>query len=93
MKDEESGRPVYVKTGPNGPYVQVGENDDDKGRPKRASLWPEMTIEALTPEQATELLSFPKVLGPHPESGEEIVVQDGRYGPYVKAGKGDAQPP
>ena len=86
-RDEESDRPVYVKTGPNGPYVQVGENDDDGGKPKRASLWPGMTIEALTAEEASELLSYPRVLGAHPESGDEIVVQDGRYGPYVKAGK------
>ena len=87
MRDEDTDRPVYVKTGPNGPYVQVGENDDDGGKPKRASLWPGMTIEALTAEQASELLSYPRVLGAHPESGDEIVVQDGRYGPYVKAGK------
>ena len=86
MHDEASGRPVYVKSGPNGPYVQVGENDDDGGRPKRASLWPGMTIEGLTAEQASELLSYPRVLGAHPESGDEVAVQDGRYGPYVKAG-------
>ena len=85
--DEESGKPVYVKTGPNGPYVQVGENDDNDGKPKRASLWPDMNIEALTSEQASELLSYPRVLGAHPETADEIVVQDGRYGPYVRAGK------
>lgn len=87
MHDEASGRPVYVKSGPNGPYVQVGENDDDDGRPKRASLFPGMTIEWLTPQEATELLAYPRVLGTHPGTGEEIAVQDGRYGPYVRSGK------
>ena len=85
--DEESGKPIYVKSGPNGPYVQVGENDDNKGKPKRASLWPEMSIETLTADQAFELLSYPRILGAHPESGEEIAVMDGRYGPFVRAGK------
>ena len=85
--EEESGKPIYVKTGPNGPYVQVGENDDNKGKPKRASLWPEMSIEMLTADQAFELLSYPRVLGAHPESGEEIAVLDGRYGPFIRAGK------
>ncbi len=85
--EQESGKPIYVKTGPNGPYVQIGENDDNKGKPKRASLWPEMSIETLTADQAFELLSYPRILGAHPESGEEIAVLDGRYGPFVRAGK------
>ncbi len=85
--DDESGKPIYVKSGPNGPYVQVGENDDNKGKPKRASLWPEMSIETLTADQAFELLSYPRILGEHPESGEEIAAMDGRYGPFIRAGK------
>ena len=85
--EPESDKPIYVKSGPNGPYVQVGENDDNDGKPKRASLWPDMSIETLTAEQALDLLSYPRVLGAHPESGEEIAAQDGRYGPYIRAGK------
>ena len=85
--EPESDKPIYVKSGPNGPYVQVGENDDNGGKPKRASLWPDMSIETLTAEQALDLLSYPRVLGAHPESGEEIAAQDGRYGPYIRAGK------
>ena len=85
--EPESDKPIYVKSGPNGPYVQVGENDDNGGKPKRASLWPDMAIETLTAEQALDLLSYPRVLGAHPESGEEIAAQDGRYGPYIRAGK------
>ncbi len=85
--EEESGKPIYVKSGRNGPYVQVGENDDNDGKPKRASLWPGMAIETLTAEQALDLLSYPRILGAHPESGEEIAALDGRYGPFIRAGK------
>ena len=93
--DAASGEPVYVRTGRYGPYVQLGEDPprDEKGKiptdapkPRRASLWAGMTPEALTVEQALELLSFPKTLGQHPESGEPVTVQDGPRGPYVRAG-------
>jgi DNA topoisomerase-1 len=84
--DPESGRPIYVKTGRFGPYVQIGEDDEDDGKPKRASLWPGMTMEDLTPEQALELLSYPRTLGTHPESDEPVTVQDGPSGPYLRAG-------
>ena len=94
--DPTSGEPVYVRTGRYGPYVQLGEDPerDEKGKiradapkPPRASLWAGMTPETLTVEQALELLSFPKTLGPHPESGEPVTVQDGPRGPYVRAGE------
>ena len=85
--DPASGAPVYAKHGPNGPYVQLGENEDHSGKPKRASLWPGMTLETVTEEQALDLLSYPRLLGEHPESGEAVTAQDGRYGPYVRAGK------
>jgi DNA topoisomerase-1 len=94
--DPTSGEPVYVRTGRYGPYVQLGEDPerDEKGKiradapkPRRASLWAGMTPETLTVEQALELLSFPKTLGPHPESGEPVTVQDGPRGPYVRAGE------
>ncbi|MDA1061948.1 MAG: type I DNA topoisomerase [Chloroflexi bacterium] len=84
--DPASGRPIYVKTGRFGPYVQIGEDDEDDGKPKRSSLWPNMTMESLTAEQALELLTYPRTLGTHPESGEPITVQDGPNGPYVRTG-------
>jgi DNA topoisomerase-1 len=46
-----------------------------------------MSTDSVTLEEALMLLSFPKDLGNHPETGEPITVQDGRYGPYVKMGK------
>jgi DNA topoisomerase-1 len=83
--DPESGLPVYLKSGRFGPYVQLGDRDDDS-KPKMASLWKNMSPDSLTLDDALLLLSFPRELGPHPETGEMVTVQDGRYGPYVKMG-------
>ena len=56
--DPESGRPIYLKTGRYGPYVQLGEDEDDGGKPRRASLWPGMRHGILSPEDA---LAAPRV--------------------------------
>ncbi len=85
-KDPATGKPVYVKSGRFGPYIQLGEREDGGDKPKMASLWKSMEPETVTLEQAVMLLSFPREVGPHPETGEIITVQDGRYGPYVKMG-------
>ncbi|MFN8639064.1 MAG: type I DNA topoisomerase [Dehalococcoidia bacterium] len=82
-----TGEPIYVKTGRYGPYVQVGEDDANGGKPKRGSLMPGMTVESVTLEDALEILAFPKVLGTHPVTGEEITAQDGPNGPYLRMGK------
>ena len=89
----ETGEPVYVKSGRYGAYVQLGDaSPAGRGRksgakPKMASLWPSMDQASLTLDEALLLLSFPRELGPHPETGEPVTVQDGRYGPYVRCGK------
>ncbi len=93
----ETGEPVYVKTGRYGDYVQLGDPPPvEKGRkkaargagkPRMASLWPAMDRARLTLDEAVLLLSFPREIGRHPESGEAVTVQDGRYGPYVRCGK------
>ena len=94
--DPESGEAVYVRSGRYGPYVQLGEDPerDEKGkirrnapRPRRASLWAGMSPETLTLAEARELLSFPRTLGHHPESGEPVVAQDGPRGPYLRCGE------
>ncbi|MBM4415655.1 MAG: type I DNA topoisomerase, partial [Chloroflexi bacterium] len=85
--DLDSGLPVYLKVGRYGPYVQLGPDDANEDKPRRASLWPDMDAAALTIADAQLLLSFPRTLGLHPQSGEPVTVQDGPLGPYVKAGK------
>ena len=86
--DPESGLPVVVRTGRFGPYVQVGEDADSKGdKPRRASLLSSMQSETVTLEDALKVLSLPRVVGVDPADGAEVVVQNGRYGPYLSKGK------
>ncbi len=88
--DPASGKPIFVKSGRYGPYVMLGELQlNDKGKPigekpRMASLWPGMTVKDLSLEQALLLLSFPKNLGPHPDTGVDVLVNDGKFGPYVR---------
>ncbi|MEE8422793.1 MAG: type I DNA topoisomerase, partial [Dehalococcoidia bacterium] len=84
--DPASGLPITLKTGRYGPYVQLGDDDEGDEKPRRASLWSEMSMQTLTFEQALELLSFPKTLGVHPESGTEVIALDGPNGPYLRMG-------
>lgn len=86
--DAVSGLPVYLMTGRFGPYVQLGEAPE-KGsgeKPRRASLTSTDGEASITLDRALELLSLPRLVGRDPESGEEIVANFGRFGPYVKRG-------
>ena len=85
-EDPDSALPIVLKSGRFGPYVQLGDDDAGDGGPRRASLWAGMEAESLTLDQALLALSFPKPLGAHPESGVEVIVQDGPNGPYLKMG-------
>jgi DNA topoisomerase-1 len=85
-QDPTTSEPVYLKKGRFGPYVQRGEMVEGGEKPKMASLLPGMLPETVNLEIALQLLSFPKSLGEHPETGGEILVANGRYGPYVKWG-------
>ncbi len=80
--DEVSGGNVMLLRGPYGYYLQVGETVEGK-KPKRVS-WPkEIPVESANMEVASQLLSLPRDLGKHPETGKKVVANIGRFGPYV----------
>jgi DNA topoisomerase I len=86
--------PVYLKNGRFGAYVQLGPDPVDKGeKPRRSSIPPSWPIAELSLEQAIKLLTLPREIGKHPEDGEPIEANLGRYGPYVKHGKTYANVP
>lgn len=88
--DPASGQAVSIRRGPYGLYVQLGEAaEDERGKPvkpRRASLLPGMDADTLTLDRALALLSMPRVVGLHPETGDEIVAHLGRFGPYLTMG-------
>jgi DNA topoisomerase-1 len=85
-EDPETGLPVQVRAGRFGPYVQVGELVDGGPKPRTSSLFASMSPATLTFEQALDLLRVPRVVGSDPESHEEIVAHNGKFGPYLKKG-------
>ncbi len=80
--DPVSGVPIYLRNGPYGPYVQIG--DPETKKPKRASLPKGTSASSLDLETALGLLSLPRDIEPHPESGDMIQAGIGRFGPYLK---------
>lgn len=88
--DDDQGRPIYVRVGKNGPYLErmITDPDGEAGAliPQRANVKDGVTPDELTVEMAEELFAIPqegRTLGVDPETGHEIVAKDGRFGPYV----------
>ncbi|MBU6314967.1 MAG: type I DNA topoisomerase [Acidobacteria bacterium] len=87
---EIDGLPVFAKNGRYGPYVQWGTADaapPGLDKPKMSSLFKTMVLERLTIGDARDLLTLPRTLGIDPSDGQEIIANNGRYGPYVQKGK------
>ncbi len=79
--DPETEKKIYVLNGRYGPYVQLGESDDEKI--KRASLPPGLEPKDVDFKMSLELLSLPKTLGTHPDTEKDVKVGIGRFGPFV----------
>jgi DNA topoisomerase I len=84
--DAETGLPIYAKSGRFGPYVQLGEMVEGAEKPRTASLFKTMSLDTLSVDDALELLRLPRTVGTDPESGEEVLALNGRFGPYLKKG-------
>jgi DNA topoisomerase-1 len=82
--DPVSGRPVSVRIGRFGPFVQIGTKDDEE-KPRFAGLRPGQKMDHITLPEALELFNLPRTLG-ETSAGETIVANVGRFGPYVKYG-------
>ena len=82
--DPKTKKPVYVRTGRFGPFVQLGSKDDEE-KPKFASLAAGQTMKDVTLDQALHLLSLPRKF--QAESGKDVIVDNGRFGPYIKVGE------
>ena len=79
--DPASGKKVYAKLGKFGPYVQIGENDDDS-KPRYASLRTGQFIESIKIEEALELFKLPREIGEF--EGEMMIAAIGKFGPYIR---------
>jgi len=79
--DPKSGKNVYARLGRFGAMVQIGEATDEE-KPRFASLQPDQTLTTITYEEAMDLFKLPKTIGGY--EGNDIVVANGRFGPYIK---------
>ncbi len=82
----KTGKPIYLRTGRYGPYIQRGDATDGQ-KPEQVSLLRGMKPEEVTLDLALKLLALPRDLGVHPETGDRVLIHNGRFGPFVECGK------
>jgi DNA topoisomerase-1 len=88
-KDPETDRDVTVKAGRFGPYIQLGDQKDypEGEKPRRAGIPKNISPADIEFELALKLLSLPREIGKHPETGQPITAGIGRFGPFVRHDK------
>ncbi|MEG4458102.1 type I DNA topoisomerase [Microcoleus sp. N9_A1] len=79
----DTGEPIYVLIGNYGPYVQLGDVSETNKKPKRSSLPKGTDKDNVTLDMAVSLLTLPRLLGTHPDTGAKVQANLGMYGPYV----------
>ncbi len=88
----ETGEAILMLDGQYGPYVQLGEFEEgSKVKPKRASLPKGVKPDDVTLDMAVGLLSLPRLLGTHPDTGRPVKAGLGRFGPYILHDKGKGE--
>ena len=80
--DAETGKKVIARMGRYGPMIQIGETSNEKEKPRFAKLKANQSIETISLQEAMDLFQLPKSVGEY--NGEELIVNVGRFGPYVK---------
>ncbi len=85
-KDPNTQQTILARMGRYGPIVQIGAPDElaEDEKPRFASLQPNQSIESIELEEALELFKLPRTLGEY--KGKPIIVNNGRFGPYVNVG-------
>lgn len=83
--DEATGKKVIARMGRYGPMVQIGDTANEEEKPRFAKLRQDQSIETITMEEAMQLFSLPRTLGEY--EGQELSVNVGRFGPYIKLGE------
>ena len=82
--DPKTGKAVIARMGRYGPMVQIGKTEEEE-KPKYARLKQNQSIETITLDEALDLFRLPLTLGEH--NGQEVSVNAGRFGPYIKYGE------
>jgi len=83
--DEATGKKVIARMGRYGPMVQIGDTANEEEKPRFAKLNPSQSIDTISMEEAMQLFSLPRTLGEY--EGQELAVNVGRFGPYIKLGE------